>query len=140
MHPVSCTNTHHDVTDLVNNGMVKNTKTWIPRERNTTFLWKKKFPYLCLRWHILRSYRFVAEVTFKTNPRSCHPFTKFQNSFWWLFCVLYCFTTSLSSLLIWSCDSRISNLAHSITTGIFLFHIFSENYLVYHSFSKFFFS
>ena len=24
--PVSCTNTHHDVTDLVNHGMVKNTK------------------------------------------------------------------------------------------------------------------
>ena len=23
MHPVSCTNTHHDVTDLVNHGMVK---------------------------------------------------------------------------------------------------------------------
>ena len=26
MHPVTCTNTHHDVTDLVNHGMVKNTK------------------------------------------------------------------------------------------------------------------
>ena len=26
MHPVSCSNTHHDVTDLVNHGMVKNTK------------------------------------------------------------------------------------------------------------------
>ena len=24
-----CTNTHHDVTDLVNHGIVKNTKTWI---------------------------------------------------------------------------------------------------------------
>ena len=23
MNPVSCTNTHHDVTDLVNNGVVK---------------------------------------------------------------------------------------------------------------------
>ena len=29
MHPVSCTNTHHDVTVLVNHGMVKNAKTWI---------------------------------------------------------------------------------------------------------------
>ena len=29
VHPVSCTNTHHDVTDLVNHGMVKNTKTLI---------------------------------------------------------------------------------------------------------------
>ena len=27
MHPVSCTNTHHEITDLVNHGMVKNTKT-----------------------------------------------------------------------------------------------------------------
>ena len=29
MHPVSYTNTDHDVTDLVNNRMVKNTKTGI---------------------------------------------------------------------------------------------------------------
>ena len=27
MHPVSCTNTHHDVTDFENHGIVKNTKT-----------------------------------------------------------------------------------------------------------------
>ena len=27
IHPVSCTNTHHDVTDLINHGMVKNLKT-----------------------------------------------------------------------------------------------------------------
>ena len=26
MHPVSCTNTHHNATDLVNHGIVKNTK------------------------------------------------------------------------------------------------------------------
>ena len=65
IHPVSCTNTHHDVTDLVNHGMVKNTKTWISWERNIIFLWNKKILNLWLRWHILRSYRFVAEVTFK---------------------------------------------------------------------------
>ena len=29
MHTVSCSNTHHDVTDLVNHGMIKNTKTGI---------------------------------------------------------------------------------------------------------------
>ena len=29
MHPVSCTNTHHDVTDLVNHEMVENTKILI---------------------------------------------------------------------------------------------------------------
>ena len=26
MHPISCTDTHHDVTDLVDHVMVKNTK------------------------------------------------------------------------------------------------------------------
>ena len=26
MHPVSCTNNHYDITDLVNHGMVKNTE------------------------------------------------------------------------------------------------------------------
>ena len=29
MHTVSCTNTHHDVTDLINYGVVKNIKTGI---------------------------------------------------------------------------------------------------------------
>ena len=43
--------------------MVKNTKSWIAWERNITFLQDKKI--LCLRWHILRSYCFVAEVTFE---------------------------------------------------------------------------
>ena len=34
MHFASCTNTHHDITDFVNHGMVKNAKTWISWERN----------------------------------------------------------------------------------------------------------
>ena len=54
MHPVSCTNTHHDATDLV-----------ISQERNIAFLWNKKIIDLCLRWHILRSYCVVAEVTLR---------------------------------------------------------------------------
>ena len=29
MHPISCINTPHDVTDLANYGMIKNTKAWI---------------------------------------------------------------------------------------------------------------
>ena len=62
---ISCTNTHRDVTDSGNHGMVKYTKTWISWERNIIFLRNKKILNLCLRWHILRSYRFVAEVTFK---------------------------------------------------------------------------
>ena len=76
MDLVSCTNTHRDVTDLLNYGMVKNTKTWISWERNTIFLRNKKILNLRFRWHILRSYRFIAEVTFKDsfpvyNRRTC---------------------------------------------------------------------
>ena len=55
------------MTDLVNQGMVKNTKTGISWERNITFLQNKKILSLCLRWHILRSYSFAVEVTFKDN-------------------------------------------------------------------------
>ena len=42
MHPVLCTDTHHDVTGFVDLGMVKNTKTWISWERNISFLRNKK--------------------------------------------------------------------------------------------------
>ena len=60
------TNTHHDIIiDLLNHGMFENTKTWISWEWYITFLWSKKILNLCLRWHILRNYHFMAEVTFK---------------------------------------------------------------------------
>ena len=72
MHLISCTNTHHDVTDLVNHGMVKNTKTWISWERNIIFLQNKKILNLCFGWHILRSYHFVAEVTFKLSNKQVY--------------------------------------------------------------------
>ena len=62
---ISCTDTHHDVRDLVNHGMVKNKKTWISGEWNITFIWNKKILNLRLRLHIFRSYCFVVEVTFK---------------------------------------------------------------------------
>ena len=65
IHPVSCTNTHHDATGLVHHGMVKNTKIWTSWKRNGTFLRNKKILNLCLRWNILKSYRFVEEVTFQ---------------------------------------------------------------------------
>ena len=67
MHSVLCTNTHHDVTDLVNHGMVKNTKTWISWKQNLISLRNKKTLDLCLRLHILRSYSFLAEVTFNSK-------------------------------------------------------------------------
>ena len=47
MHPVSRTNTHHDVTDLVNHGMVRNTKN--RKKGNIAFLRNKKTLNLCLR-------------------------------------------------------------------------------------------
>ena len=80
---ISCTNIYHDATDLVNQGMVKNTKAWISWERNITFLQNKKFCNLCLRWHILRSYHFVAEVNFNNSWFTFHYsswcFHKFSN-------------------------------------------------------------
>ena len=51
--PVSCSNTHHDVIDLVNQGMVKNTKSWISRERNITFLYKTKNVLTCAHFEKL---------------------------------------------------------------------------------------
>ena len=63
MYLVSFTNTYRDVTDLVNHGMVKNTKTWISWKQNIIFLQNKKILNLCLKWHILRGYRFLAELT-----------------------------------------------------------------------------
>ena len=65
MHTVTCSNTHHDVTDLVNIEMVKNAKTWLSWERNITFLQNKKIISLSLWWRIVRNYNFVVEVTFK---------------------------------------------------------------------------
>ena len=63
MYPVSCTDTHRDIIDLVNHWMVKNAKTWISWEQNVTFLWNKKNLY-----PVPQSYCFVAEVTFKDLP------------------------------------------------------------------------
>ena len=65
MHLVSCTNTHHDITDLVNYEIVKNENLNILQ--NIIFLQNKKILNLCLRCCILRSYHFVAALTFK-----CH--------------------------------------------------------------------
>ena len=67
MHPVSCTNnTPHDVTDLLNHGMVRNTKTRISWERDIMFSRNKKILNLCHKWQVFRSYRFVVDVTFKS--------------------------------------------------------------------------
>ena len=70
MLPVSWANTHHDITYFVNHGMVKNTKTCISWEKNIIFQWNKTILNLCFRQHILRSYCFVAEVTFKMSIKA----------------------------------------------------------------------
>ena len=50
MHPVSwIDDTHHDVTNLANHGMVKKQKILISLERNITFLRNKKVPSLCFK-------------------------------------------------------------------------------------------
>ena len=69
VHLLSCANTHHDITDLVNHEMVKNAKNWISWEQNIAFLQNKKILNMCFRWHVLRSYHFVAEVTFKCHTQ-----------------------------------------------------------------------
>ena len=59
-YTVSCTNTHHDITDLANHGMVENTKPWISWEQNIEFLWNKEILNLCLRWHIFEKLLFYS--------------------------------------------------------------------------------
>ena len=54
MRHVSCTNARHDVKDLVNHGMVENTKIL----------------NLFLRRHILWSYHIVAKVTFNAEDKA----------------------------------------------------------------------
>ena len=65
MYLAPCTNTHRDVTDSINDGMVKYTKTCISWERNMICVRNKKILNLCLIWHIFKSYHFVTELTFK---------------------------------------------------------------------------
>ena len=35
MHPVSCTNTHHDVTDLVDHRMIKNEHNFSIKQKSS---------------------------------------------------------------------------------------------------------
>ena len=86
IRPVSRANTHHDVTEFENNGIAKNTKTWISWERNIFFLRNEKILNLYLKWHILRSYRSVTEVTFNSAHETFFVIRTFLpvNFFWQL--------------------------------------------------------
>ena len=128
MHFVSCTNTHCDITDLVNHGMVKNTKTWISWERNIIFLWSKKTLNLCFRWHILRSYCFVAEITFKSSS-FVECFLQIEH-----FLQVECFFVGWRFLIVWMCVFWLNvfenlNFLHSFVVTLevfFLLNTFSS--------------
>ena len=80
MHLVSCTNTHHDITDLLNHGRVKNAKTWIFWEQNVTFLKNPKIINQCLIWHILRT-SFLAAQNLKLFGKKKHFFNNAIQSY-----------------------------------------------------------
>ena len=116
MHLISGTNTHHDITDLVNHGIVKNTKTWISWELNIIFLQNEKILNLCFRCHILRSYHFVAELTFKDpwNDKKM-----WFNAWNFLICVMalsICIISFASSFNKWLGPERIKkcSVSHSV--------------------------
>ena len=69
MHSDSCTNTHHDFTDLINHGMVKNIKTFNILRTENNFSMKQKNSSSVPQMTHLRGYRFAVEVTF--NKHSC---------------------------------------------------------------------
>ena len=112
MHSVSCNNTHHDDTDLVNHGMYKNTKTWISWERNITFWRNKRNLNLRLRWNILSGCRFVAEVTFNFVRNILHGF-------------LHC--TLSGSPLLWKAPSCVTGTAYQNKTSLPYISPKSEN-------------
>ena len=80
MHLASCTNTHHDVTNLINHEMVKNSNTWISEERNITFLQNKEILNLWRRWHIWRSYHFVVEIAFNCYTHRMEKIIEFPDA------------------------------------------------------------
>ena len=74
-HLVSCTNTHRDVTYLVNCEIVKNIKTWISGK----LFYRIKIFNLCPRWYLLRSYHFVEDFTFNLHASILSR----RKTFWW---------------------------------------------------------
>ena len=73
MHLISCTNADCDITDLAKKIIKKYLKIQKHEylENGTYFFYEiKKILNLRFRWHILRSYHFVAEVTFLMSLRN----------------------------------------------------------------------
>ena len=67
----TCTTNTHDVIDLVDHRMFKNIKNQFLD--NGIWLFCDIYD-LCLRWHIVRIYRLLAEVTFNRQPSSLGSF------------------------------------------------------------------
>ena len=121
MHLVSCTTTHHDVTDSVDLGMVKNTITWISWEWSNTFLRNKKTLNLCLRWHILRSYYFVVEVNFKQFP--CR--------FWWKATNFLTIPGHFFFFFVWLPDLKLSFQRNILKCFQLVFHLMTFHNVTY---------
>ena len=66
------------------------------------FLWNKDILKLCVRWYILRSYCFVAEVTFKPNGVATKmiPLRGFFNVTWQLHCITLSSSSGTSFLSV----------------------------------------
>ena len=112
MHLLSCTNSHLDVTDFVDLGMVKNPKIWISWERNITFLRNKKIN-LFLRWHILRSYCSVTEVTFNNNKKIDKRFKNRNYSLFFLMGIFLKHVWLIPNILKWQNCKILTKLVHS---------------------------
>ena len=69
MHPLQYSLCHRFAKSW---GMVKDTKTLTSWERNIHFLWNINILNLCIRWQILKSYCFTAEVIFKKGHTQWH--------------------------------------------------------------------
>ena len=94
-------------------GWSKIKKTLISWERNITFLQNKKILNLCLRWHILRSYRFIVEVNVKNKEKQKQVFE----------------TTSISMHLMLEKIPENDHNNVSLFMWVLIFHCLYEKYL-----------
>ena len=85
MHPVSCTNTHDDVTDLVNHGMVKNTKTWISWERNKNWNGLEHLFSLCKKSDMITGKAGLNQEQWMKPHRECSGRILEDDHFWTIF-------------------------------------------------------
>ena len=61
MRPVSCIDTHHNVTIFVNHGMIENAKNWISRDKEHNFSMKLENSEPVSQRAFWRSYSLLAD-------------------------------------------------------------------------------